>query len=303
MFAMSVSNRIIAGVFGLAIFCGIAWGVYSTGYIRGEQAEKYQSNTNKYSRQAEKYIGITCAGLNGIPQVKCIRDVIESTNQHKRAEGDLVAQKSMALWAFLMLVVTVAMALITFAGVYYVWRTLLATQKMASDTREIGNAQTRAYLGVDEAQTTCLLNPAYPGKLYFVITHTNFGNTPAFNAEVETVLIDDDKVPTTLDEAWVGESSSIGNVFPGASNSHNVSIFDLINFKGAGKETLFFSRVRYNDVFGHRFEIIAAHRVGCIDGNLRARLLEMAKNGPQPIPGLHRLESQYSSYRDITASA
>jgi hypothetical protein len=55
-----------------------------------------------------------------------------------------------------------------------VYRTLKATQKMATDAREIGEAQSRAYLGAVECT-----NSVASGFHYISVALKNFGNTPA----------------------------------------------------------------------------------------------------------------------------
>jgi CHASE3 domain sensor protein len=72
--------------------------------------------------------------------------VVETANEHERAEDDLNAQRNMAKWALFMLLATVAMAITTVFGVYYVWRTLNATQEMSADQAKVWSDQVSASL-------------------------------------------------------------------------------------------------------------------------------------------------------------
>jgi len=83
------------------------------------------------------------------------------------------------------------MAVFTIAVVILVWRTLVATQQMASDTRimaidarRIGEVQTRAYVSVEAAFGKQI--PDHSGTR-IVVTIRNSGNTPALG--METLII------------------------------------------------------------------------------------------------------------------
>lgn len=115
--------------------------------------ESHQSTSAKaYQNQTDQEIAERCAGLTGIlAQKECMAQAIRTAREQQRAEEDLDAQQEMAEWTKWMLVITLIMAAITLFGVYFVWRTvnltrdtLIATQEMAEDTREIGEAQVTA---------------------------------------------------------------------------------------------------------------------------------------------------------------
>ncbi len=172
---------------GLILIISFAIGGYILGFGLGEQAGEYQANSDTYAKHASDEINSTCARLNGAAQTKCIIDVIEATNQHERAESDLKAQRNMARWALLMLIATVLMTVVTAFGVYYVWRTLLATQSMAKDSKEIGKFQTKAYLRIKEFKFHWfgdgLVTLKSDDGIGFCVRpeFTNMGNSPARN--------------------------------------------------------------------------------------------------------------------------
>ncbi len=134
----ALTALLIAGFAGATIF--------HLGWKNGNAKGEYAANSSAYASHAQSQIEECFTLLDDISKAVCVRDVVETQNEHERAESDLVAQTEMGLWALGMLIVTAIMAVVTGFGVYFVWRTLKATQEMAIDTREIGEAQVRAYL-------------------------------------------------------------------------------------------------------------------------------------------------------------
>ncbi len=108
--------------------------------------QQYEANSRSHAAHTEYQIENCFSVAEDIGKAECIRKAVDSQGQNERAEADLVAQREMSNWALGMLYVTTLMALVTGLGVYFVWRTLKATQQMAIDTREIGEAQVRAYV-------------------------------------------------------------------------------------------------------------------------------------------------------------
>ncbi|WP_274789838.1 hypothetical protein [Roseovarius tolerans] len=158
-------------------------GFFDSGRQYGEAIAKKSANSQTYSTNAEQEIRSTCLRLDGTAQAECIRRVVETANEHQRAEKDLVAQTEMALWAFWMLIVTALMAAITAVGVFYVWRTLLATQDMARETTRIGEAQVKAYLSVESVKGILHTVEKDP-FIEILITVKNSGQSPALDVKV-----------------------------------------------------------------------------------------------------------------------
>ncbi|WP_299800826.1 hypothetical protein [uncultured Ruegeria sp.] len=184
---MRKCHRNYAITAGLTLIIAFSVGGYILGFGLGEQSGEHQANTDTYARHAQDEIDSTCAGLDGAAQTECIVRVVEATNQHERSESDLQAQRNMARWALLMLLATVAMAVITAFGVYYVWRTLQATQKMAADTREIGEAQVSAQLmPVDRLANLVNMGNGVSFSGKFKIR--NVGSTPAYRVSVSATV-------------------------------------------------------------------------------------------------------------------
>jgi hypothetical protein len=144
---MSFRSRLYVfaiGVITLGLF------IFSVGIV----LEYKQGHANERNSAAQYYANATKEGINSCGAIMdksgvfdwltCLADKISADGGEKQAEYDLKAQQDMAVWAFGMLIVTVWLAVITFLGVVFVWRTLIATQFMAGETTRIGEAQAQA---------------------------------------------------------------------------------------------------------------------------------------------------------------
>lgn len=173
-------------------------GGYILGFQLGEQSGEHDAHTQEYARHAAEEIEATCLGRGRAFEAECIARIIEAANEDKRAQSDLNAQRNMARWALLMLFATVAMAITTGWGVYYVWRTL-------GVTREVGQAQARAHLhfeivdvnidaieidGVEHVRANFKGNicntgnsPAHRINILFDIFQSNVGEVVAVNTD------------------------------------------------------------------------------------------------------------------------
>ncbi len=83
------------------------------------------------------------------------------------------------------------MAIFTVAVVVLVYRTLVATQKMATDTREIGEAQVMAHLvpkGVSAGVTTFNSVGGNEYSLGVTLIIANVGSTPAYRVSARGVI-------------------------------------------------------------------------------------------------------------------
>ncbi|MEC5291220.1 hypothetical protein VSX64_08700 [Aurantimonas sp. C2-6-R+9] len=163
----------------IASAIGAIWSVASRTTRDRIQAE---AAAQEHARHADQEIERRCAVAQGPRAVAvCVREIIESTNEEKRAERDLAAQSGMDEWAFWMMWASFFSAGVTGLGVYWVKETLAETRhavKAADDavvvTREIGRAQTRAYLHVASATFH-----AEPQNFVIELKLKNSGPTPA----------------------------------------------------------------------------------------------------------------------------
>jgi len=161
---------------GLPLIAAFAVCGFLLGNQLGYETGNRDAHTKEYERHAADEIERTCLRLDAVAEAECIVRVINTAHEHKRAENDLIAQRNMARWALFMLLATLAMAAITAGGVYYVWRTL-------GVTREIGQAQVRAYLSVESAEFK-----SQNDRFIVSCNVINSGLSPAKKIRVEGVL-------------------------------------------------------------------------------------------------------------------
>lgn len=156
------------GLIVIALTC--IWAAFHIGSEIGKTRGESNKHSAMYERHAEEQIRSTCLTGQSEDIAECVAKVIGSTNEQRRAQNDLVAQMEMARWAFYMLVATIVVAIITGAGVYYVWRTLEVT-------RETGRDQVRAYVEVSNVKFFWGTPEGAEPQLKVVLK--NHGGTPA----------------------------------------------------------------------------------------------------------------------------
>jgi hypothetical protein len=157
---MSDSNRgkrdsrelTIAVSLGLIVLMAAIWAV-SWGYSK--QAEYYRNadaNHAEYTRNTYAPIANSCIILALEAQSDCLSKASNERRQHRRDEQDLASQKTSAIWASLTgSAAFIGMVLSAF-GVFLVWRTFSATREANLIAREIGEAQIRAYVSVNNVK-------------------------------------------------------------------------------------------------------------------------------------------------------
>lgn len=275
---MFKGDRLLSITAGLALIVAFAVGGYILGFGLGEQSGEYKANTDTYAKHAQDEIKHTCVRLNGVAYTECIIGVVEATNENERSEGDLNAQRNMARWALWMLVATIAMAVITAGGVYYVWKTLKVT-------RDIGEAQTRAYIGIQDVDISNVSDGSYAKVSYKII---NSGNSPAIRINGFPWATLSEKQTMEI----VPESRSLGPDYNGSmpsgverQGSVRVKIGDIDaptrardidDLKTGRKRISFGVKLDYEDVFGNTYDIdcrYVIHRSQITDSNSRMSIV------------------------------
>ena len=136
-----------------AIFmAGVMYGLVSEQYAKVHQVNAaYQKNAEADRQKTNDEIAQACHGGDFIAFRNCISNKLETYYKDQATNEDLNAQKDMAFWAFWLLLATVLSILISLAGLYLLLDSLRQTRRSISDTREIGQAQVRAYLTCKDA--------------------------------------------------------------------------------------------------------------------------------------------------------
>jgi len=176
------------------------------------------------------------------------------------------------------------MSFFTIAAVLLVWRTLVATQemvrdtkKMALDTREIGEAQVRAYCSVSNA--SCRVSDS-SAKISFTIT--NSGQSPALAVlaayDCWAVPVQGRKLSVDIRQRASSDKKTPIPIMP-AAGQHEIKNFDC-DITGTSKPnhgTLFQFRISifYKDIFGKNFD---HHYIGTVVENARFEKAKFERN-------------------------
>jgi hypothetical protein len=135
----------------LVIWIFSVWGAWETSKRNVTQQQHKINDTKQYARDAYQDIGSKCLDTNPVKFTECATKILEATEESKTARHDLEQQSQMAFWARLMFWVTASMAVISTIGIWFVYRTLIATQKTlkaANAANEIMRAERRPWLTV-----------------------------------------------------------------------------------------------------------------------------------------------------------
>lgn len=155
--------KVVTVLFFVVLAGLLAKWIYETGAITAVSRYESERNSSEYAAYAQERIERDCLEREPVAIAQCIREVVEATNEHKRSEDDLVAQGDMALWAFWMVIVSLAGVVATGIGVAYVALTLrearnttraalrgnVLTRKALRQAGDNAQRELRAYLVVE----------------------------------------------------------------------------------------------------------------------------------------------------------
>lgn len=165
-----------------------------------KHAQERQAAASKQLKGSDQKRPASCIDVATSKSFPCFVDVTQSEPSEDYTAYDLKAQQDMAEWAFAMFVASALGVVITGAATYWVAMTLHETRRLVNEaekttkaaeettktTREIGEAQVRAYVA-----------PLIPGIAFdeslrpnFRVRLANTGNSPAlwFSAECQIVF-------------------------------------------------------------------------------------------------------------------
>lgn len=97
----------------------------------------------------------------------------------EREKRDLAAQENTAAWAFWIVVISAAQALLSFIGILFIARSLKQGEASLSHAREVSYTELRAYVGF----TPGTLEDS-PYEWRFKVDLRNLGQTPAFKTKI-----------------------------------------------------------------------------------------------------------------------
>ncbi len=123
-------------VWAFSLFCALllSFLLFEYGFKQGQTRATSENSIKAYTTDLEARLEALCSDFAANELVSCIQQNLEQTNEHIRAENDLVAQTEMARWTLLMLAVSIITATISALGVWFIKRTLEATEAALRDT-------------------------------------------------------------------------------------------------------------------------------------------------------------------------
>jgi hypothetical protein len=167
------------------------WGFFEVRQANLEHAQAYQSYTREAeAQQQEAADGIAreCAVAPPALLNECLREEIAAHQSRDTDNKDLEAQQEMAFWARWVVYVGFMGLPISMVGLAALVISLAQTRTAIRDTREIGEAQTRAYLHVRSVQVGP--QALEPGNTIWVrVECENTGNSPALNLEAVATIV------------------------------------------------------------------------------------------------------------------
>ena len=160
--------------FGLFLFVAIDFA-----YLKAKQHVSEQTERTANTDQTKDHVKEVCRRLDGAEWRKCALDLIEPYQQQSQDTRDLHAQEWMARWAFWMFFAAAAGTGVAGYGLVLLRRTWVEAKRTVDVTREIGEAQSAAYISIQ--------NPRIQlehGRVEFEAM--NCGGTPAYRVFVRT---------------------------------------------------------------------------------------------------------------------
>lgn len=173
-------NKFAVGLTSLLGVSAFLWVFWDFSAEQTEIRMRGEHSAEIHLEYAEDRIEEHCLSRKGDALMDCIHEEITSGQEHARAQSDLYSQQQMALWAKLMTLVTLIGTLAGIGGIVLIYKTLGATRETNDVTRDIGQAQVRAYVGYkDTIPDTQIDLEKGIYLLKFNVVLTNYGQSPA----------------------------------------------------------------------------------------------------------------------------
>ncbi len=178
---------VVGAVAGIAVGWLVQWGARSFEAYRFQHSNE-RIQAAKYEYEGAKDYVEGC--LHGVAPsfdkgVACLAEGIEANREAKRSEYDLRAQQDMAEWAYAMFLVTGGGTAIAIFGIVLVFFTFGEARQTNVISREMGQRELRAYVGIEKTEITGVeIGSAPKAKLSFV----NSGSTPAYDLKITAYI-------------------------------------------------------------------------------------------------------------------
>jgi hypothetical protein len=269
---MSNSYRVIGDASGLIatlLFVGlIAFAMWSFKSI--EEYQKANSDNRQeissYKQETGEQYAKACLEEDRAVSAwaYCIVNSIDASRNAQRSNYDLKAQQEMAVWAYSLLLLTIGGFVISVVGLAALFLSLAQTRTAIKDTRDIGEAQVRAYMS--EKRTSIGWLDWEVGGFTFMNIWQNTGQSPALGciAYVDHKIADFDAAEDFISpfterprSAKVGNACASGGKFIGEGQSINGTTTERLEKKQS--KLIIYSAVEYTDVFKTKWLAESCH--------------------------------------------
>jgi hypothetical protein len=140
--------------FSILILFVFSQGIWDWYLTNREIAYSYNERVADSRKKAIEHIAESCA-IPGAPSDivgMCLKDKIETYRQQSVSDQDLEAQQEMAWWTAVMGIVGIVGVPLNILGLFALWLSLRQTRTAIRDTREIGEAEVRAYIAIENSK-------------------------------------------------------------------------------------------------------------------------------------------------------
>lgn len=183
---MSERRWVIDPALGLTFFVCVATIFFV--WIDFTRLETTQRVSEAYAethepKEPDSHVDEVCSGLSGAEWSECSLDVVQRHYETSQDARDLNAQEWMAVWAKWMFVAAAAGTIVAGYGLVLLRRTWIEAKRAADITRDIGEAEVRAYLTFELDRIETKIRDNDDGSNYAVIFSgliKNNGATPAY---------------------------------------------------------------------------------------------------------------------------
>lgn len=270
---MPYRSWLLVAALALAVIVVVSGGYYSwrlfSAYQESHASDRQQAI--EYDRETAEerpsFCGSVMTEVSILEGIACLGNSMSFESNDQQSRYELKAQQDMAAWALGMLIVTVWLSLITFLGVVFVWKTLVATREIATDTRSIGKKQIRPYVAVNSVHFSHGHDSGEPLKALAVFS--NIGVTPAFELRTSMNLALASQPGTRQSELPPADNPEFFGTLGNGVNakrshlttggfSHNRAYQMVIN---EGWTIHIYGKIEYSDIFGDNHETNFSWRV------------------------------------------
>jgi len=198
-------DQAVGAIVAVLVTAGLLFAVWQAATLSEKYTQQSEQAARKYADRTEERIRSTCLNTEVGAFVKCVDEIVKTSQEAQTAQRDLAAQNHMAFWAFAMFWPAAGSLLLTAIGVFMIWRTLVYTAVAAQYSKEMAVSATEAtkaarqqadiaersqrpYVIPSGVQRVTQVGSNDDAKAAVVYSLGNFGSTPAIIHYVDSTF-------------------------------------------------------------------------------------------------------------------